>query len=84
MTNKECRQLSSNTTSVVHDFVTLCARCVRFDQEYVGNRDSGGPLISNNKLIGIVSWGADKLVNGFTRISEYTDWIEKIIQDKTE
>ncbi|KAG8235404.1 hypothetical protein J437_LFUL009263 [Ladona fulva] len=41
--------------------------------------DMGGPLIINNKVMGIVSWGRPCGYYGFptvyTRVSEYVDWI---------
>lgn len=40
--------------------------------------DSGGPLTSGGRLIGLVSWGrecGDGLPNMFERISAVTDWI---------
>ncbi|KAM3966950.1 chymotrypsin-1 [Aphomia sociella] len=45
--------------------------------------DSGGPLIKNNKLVGLVSWGIPCAV-GFpdvhTRISSYANWIKEEIK----
>lgn len=41
--------------------------------------DSGGPLTSNGKLIGVVSWGypcAKGVPDVFTRVSSYISWIE--------
>ncbi|XP_059058621.1 chymotrypsin-2-like [Achroia grisella] len=47
--------------------------------------DSGGPIIKDNKLVGLVSWGIPCAV-GFpdvhTRISHFTEWIkEEVIKD---
>ena len=46
--------------------------------------DSGGPIILNNELVGITSWGgsncADKYHPGvYARISEYQPWITSVI-----
>jgi secreted trypsin-like serine protease len=41
--------------------------------------DSGGPLVFNDKLIGVVSFGPTVCASGrpdvFTRISSFYDWI---------
>ena len=40
--------------------------------------DFGGPLIANNQLVGIVSWGfacAVGVPDIYTRISSHCDWI---------
>lgn len=45
--------------------------------------DSGGPMIFDNHLIGIVSTGVGcgrfGLLGIYTRVSSYTDWIENVI-----
>lgn len=45
------------------------------------NGDSGGGLAIDNKLVGILSWGTPEINKNkpdqFTRISEFTDWIEQ-------
>ena len=42
--------------------------------------DSGGPFACNNKLTGIVSWGAGcadpDYAGVYTRVANYVDWIE--------
>nr|AVA17395.1 putative Per a allergen [Periplaneta americana] len=46
----------------------------------VCNGDSGGPLTSNGKQIGIVSWGrpcATGVPDVYTRVSEYITWINQ-------
>ncbi|XP_068085729.1 trypsin-1-like [Anabrus simplex] len=41
--------------------------------------DSGGPVLVNGEVVGIVSWGAEfgYMPNVHTRVSSYIDWIEK-------
>lgn len=45
--------------------------------------DSGGPLVCDDKLAGIVSYGLLPCARGipdvYTRPSQYTDWINKVI-----
>lgn len=47
--------------------------------------DSGGPVIQNNRLVGIISWGLDcadrKYPGVHTRVGNYIDWIETTIKD---
>ncbi|POM71033.1 Serine protease family S01A [Phytophthora palmivora] len=49
------------------------------------NGDSGGPLIANNVLIGIVSWGGKCGVNAgvYTRVSYVLDFINDIVSGGT-
>ncbi|XP_064071889.1 trypsin, alkaline B-like [Vanessa tameamea] len=46
----------------------------------VCTRDSGGPLVHNNAIVGVVSFGKDcglpQFPAVFTRVSKYTDWIQ--------
>lgn len=45
--------------------------------------DSGGPLIVNNQIIGIVSFGkgcAERFPSVFTRISWYKEWLENTVE----
>lgn len=63
--------------------MTLCAYSGE-NGTGVCSGDSGGPLVSNNQLIGIASWAklcAHGVPDGFTRVSEYADWIAKTIQE---
>ncbi|KAG1711575.1 hypothetical protein DVH05_008824 [Phytophthora capsici] len=49
------------------------------------NGDSGGPLIENDKLIGIVSWGGKCGVNAgvYTRVSYVLDYINDVVSGGT-
>uniref|UniRef100_A0A6B2FG75 Peptidase S1 domain-containing protein n=1 Tax=Bothriechis nubestris TaxID=1766655 RepID=A0A6B2FG75_9SAUR len=66
---------------------TLCAGILEGGKDTcVG--DSGGPLICNGQFQGIVSWGSD--VCGYirepalyTKVLDYTDWIQSIIAGNT-
>nr|O13069.1 RecName: Full=Thrombin-like enzyme KN-BJ 2; Short=SVTLE; AltName: Full=Kinin-releasing and fibrinogen-clotting serine protease 2; Flags: Precursor [Bothrops jararaca]BAA20283.1 KN-BJ2 [Bothrops jararaca] len=66
---------------------TLCAGILQGGKDTcVG--DSGGPLICNGQFQGIVSWGSD--VCGYvlepalyTKVSDYTEWINSIIAGNT-
>ncbi|KAH9638335.1 hypothetical protein HF086_006515 [Spodoptera exigua] len=43
-----------------------------------GTGDSGSPLIYDNRIIGVLSYG-EKVLDGYTPVSSYLDWIFKII-----
>jgi len=58
---------------------------------FVSNRDScygdsGGPLIVDNTLVGIISWGNECAEDGFpgvyTKVQNYTTWIETYVPRK--
>lgn len=64
----------------------VCAYSGRFG-EGVCLGDSGGPLILDNKIIGISSWAkicAIGYPDGFTRVSSYIKWIEKVMKEESE
>nr|J3SDW9.1 RecName: Full=Snake venom serine proteinase 14; Short=SVSP; Flags: Precursor [Crotalus adamanteus] len=51
--------------------------------------DSGGPLICNGEIQGIVSWGGDicaqpREPGHYTKVFDYTDWIQSIIAGNTD
>uniref|UniRef100_A0A1W7RJX4 Snake venom serine protease n=1 Tax=Agkistrodon contortrix contortrix TaxID=8713 RepID=A0A1W7RJX4_AGKCO len=51
--------------------------------------DSGGPLICNGQFQGIVSWGGDicaqpREPGHYTKVFDYTDWIQSIIAGNTD
>lgn len=80
MTNVECRSKVGKGTQV-YDYSTLCAFSGD-PKKRIGHNDAGGPLIHQNKLIGLISWnpqvvGSEK-PEGFTRISTYYEgWVKK-------
>lgn len=53
--------------------------CTFNDRSHTSLGDSGGPLVICNKLVGIGSWSSETfcLPSAFTRISEFTHWIEE-------
>lgn len=81
LTNSECREQLADRPQKppVHDFETICANSGLLGHSTCDG-DSGGALVVENKLIGIVSWGYGcglGFPHGFTRVSTYTDWINK-------
>ena len=58
--------------------------CAHAPQRKTCYGDSGSPVIGNNKVVGIVSWGSGKCGNDnkpsvYTRIPYFADWISKEI-----
>lgn len=52
--------------------------CAAVDNSALCFGDSGGPLASNGRLVGVVAWSnmcGKGMPNGFTRISPFVDWI---------
>lgn len=71
----------SEAGAPIYDFITLCAYSER-KGTVLCRGDIGGALISQNKLIGVASWGVDCAPgspDGFTRITEFTSWIDDYI-----
>nr|UVJ66760.1 plasminogen-activator subtype serine protease [Trimeresurus gracilis] len=67
---------------------TLCAGILKGGKDTCGG-DSGGPLICNGQFQGIVSWGGhpcgQRLKPGvYTKVFDYTDWIQSIIAGNTD
>lgn len=64
-----------NKTGLVHDFSTLCAFSGRMGHG-ICLEDAGGPLVVDNKLIGVITWiygcGMGH-PDGFARVSTYID-----------
>nr|ART88738.1 serine protease [Azemiops feae] len=66
---------------------TLCAGILQGGTDTCKG-DSGGPLICNGQLQGIVSWGGDPCAQPlepalYTKVFDYTDWIQSIIAGNT-
>lgn len=58
---------------------SLCINVQRGQGACVG--DSGGPLASDGRLIGVVSWGlpcAHGVPDVFTRLSTFAQWIQEV------
>lgn len=46
--------------------------------------DSGGPLVYNNELVGIISWGvacAQGKPDVYTRISSVFSWVDTVVEE---
>lgn len=81
ITNDECREMIA--LAPITDFTTICAFSGEFGTGLCSG-DSGGPLFNQNRLIGVASWAkrcAKGVPDGFTRVSEFADWIEKTIKE---
>lgn len=75
ISNTECQVLNPDVEISNQELCTYISR-----RENGCVADSGSPLISNGKLIGILSWGKFCSNSGpdvFTRITDFTDWIIK-------
>ncbi len=63
--------------------------CGRHDLKKTCKGDSGGPVLQNGVLVGIVSWGkrecaGDGQPGVYTRVSEYAEWINSVIEKPAE
>lgn len=74
---KEC----SSTSYKYGSTITSTMICAYGDGIDACQADSGGPLVANNKLVGIVSWGNGCAKRGYpgvyTDVAEVKEWIEK-------
>ncbi|XP_071561884.1 chymotrypsin-2-like isoform X1 [Temnothorax nylanderi] len=77
--NDVCQAYYNNTT-------VLSSQICTFERKGIGacKGDSGSPLVYNGTLVGIFSWTkpcALGFPDVFIRVSHFTDFIEKVIQD---
>jgi len=88
--NDKCQKMYENNTRLVINNGTMCSGNDGNGSCY---GDSGGPVVCNREnglyvLCGIVSGGEGCGRPGFpdvdTRVSYYTDWIKKIVENKTQ
>lgn len=77
ISNDECIKRHITTYKLLVHNSTLCTFVGNGSRTYLG--DSGGALVINNRLVGILSWGITnkEKPDQFTRISEFTEWIEE-------
>nr|Q9DF67.1 RecName: Full=Snake venom serine protease 2; Short=SP2; Short=SVSP; AltName: Full=Jerdonobin-II; Flags: Precursor [Protobothrops jerdonii]AAG10789.1 serine proteinase 2 precursor [Protobothrops jerdonii] len=67
---------------------TLCAGILQGGKDTC-HADSGGPLICNGQVQGIVSWGGHpcgqpREPGVYTKVLDYNDWVQSIIAGNTE
>lgn len=86
MANDECRKHFGNSNDPTIYNGTLCT-FGRWNHAATCKGDTGGPLISNGSLIGVASWGmcgGNGELDGFTRVSEFLNWIQEVSGVGTE
>lgn len=67
----------------IHDN-NVCAYSGKYGHG-ICNGDSGGPLLYNNTLVGVLTWSYDCAVGMpevFHRINSFTEWIDLVIEGK--
>jgi len=79
-------RISCNSIDAHNGYITenmICAGTIN-DTNYTGSchGDSGGPLMLDNKIIGIVSWGDNNCTDPkkptvFTNVQKYAGWIQE-------
>lgn len=77
-TNAECANLRSTKKRNIYDG-TICA--IAKKDRGPCREDNGSPLATNKQLIGVVSWFlecGDGLPDGYTRVSAFLPWIQKV------
>lgn len=78
-----CRSKYDQDIDPIHDY-NICAYTDGVDS---CKSDSGGPLIADSKLAGIVSWGKGCAVKDrpgvYTSVAKFTNWIETMIKNNS-
>lgn len=82
ISNDECveRHIAKGQSSTIAYSIHHSTLCTFDETSGFYLADSGGPVVFNNQLCGIISWGSSvrEKPDQSTRISEYIEWIEEI------
>ncbi|KLI64407.1 trypsin-like serine protease [Aurantiacibacter marinus] len=93
MDNSDCSALPGmgpvTRGGVVSQRVHPNVFCGRDDRRKTCVGDSGGPVVQDGIIVGIVAWGklecaADGQPGVYTRVAQYADWIETVIEKPAE
>lgn len=83
LTNEDCKKDYAAINGITNKMI--CAGFRGVGTKDACQDDSGGPLVVNGELVGIVSWGygcARKNYPGvYTSVADYRDWIMQKIQE---
>lgn len=77
LSNDQCRNKQLMGSAAMIYAGSLCTLTKRGEGMCMG--DSGGPLVVGGELVGLVSWGipcGNGYPDVFTRVSEFTNWVD--------